>query len=45
MSIRRSSPRSSARLGGVFKYSTTRGSTPASRIALSTLHDVMQAGL
>ena len=45
MPMRRSRSTSSIRLGGVFRYSTTRGSTPASRIMPSTLRDVVQAGL
>ena len=36
---------SSARLGGVFRYSITLGSTPLLRIRPSTLRDVPQAGL
>jgi len=34
-----------ARSGGVRKYSTTSGSTPAWRISASTLREVAQAGL
>ena len=34
-----------AREGGVFRYSTTCGSTPASRMSASTLRDVPQSGL
>ena len=35
----------SAREGGVFRYSTMRGSSPLLRIRARTLRDVPQAGL
>jgi hypothetical protein len=34
-----------ARLGGVFRYSTTCGSTPVLRIIASVLREVPQSGL
>jgi hypothetical protein len=36
---------SSSRVGGVFKYSMTFGSSPELRIIASTFRDVPQAGL
>ena len=38
-------PPSRARLGGVFRYSITSGSSPLRRIIASVLREVPQAGL
>ena len=45
MPMRRIRSTSSARAGGVFRYSMTRGSSPLLRIRPSTLRDVPQAGI
>ena len=42
--MRRSSSANSAREGGAFRYSTTRGSSPLLRMSAWTLREVAQSG-